>query len=158
MTFPVLTSLVRINGSVYLDSSVLKNAATKLGEQRLSFVLPDDVQLAEVKRWAEEFIVSLHVDIQNRKILIPSGGSPSEMKLGISCGLAYNKEEIIIKQDGCLSVNALLRQPFRAAKPWAFGFARVCPAAYDATEGRCVPQPLAWVLKRTLDIEETNND
>ncbi len=46
----------------------------------------------------------------------------------------------------------------RADRPWTCGFEGVCPAAYDAMEGRCVPHQLASVLKGTFDVEETNID
>ncbi len=139
MTFPVLTSLVRINGAVYSVSNVVKSTATELGEIKLSTFVSDDVQVAEDKRRAEEFIASLLVDDEGRKILIQGGGSHMEMTLGTWRGLEHNRDEILVRREGSLSVIALLHRPLRAAKPWAFGFKRVRPAAYDTTEGRCVP-------------------
>ncbi len=71
---------------------------------------------------AEEFIASLPVDDEGRKILTEGGGSRMEMTLDPSRALVYNKEEILIRQDGFRNVNAVLHGPLRAAQPLAFGF------------------------------------
>ena len=34
----------------------------------------------------------------------------------------------------------------------------MCPAAYDETEGRCVPHQLAAVLQKQLNLEEADMD
>ena len=79
------------------------------------------------------------------------------MTLDASRGLEYNREEIL-RQDGSLTVNAILHRPLRAAKPWGFGFRGVCPAAFDKTDDRCVPHQLEAVLQRTLGIAESDMD
>ena len=72
--------------------------------------------------------------------------------------LEYNREEILIRPDGSLTVSAVLHRPLRAARPWSFGFPGVCPEAYEETEGRCVPHQLEAVLERTLGLKASNMD
>ncbi len=68
--------------------------------------------------------------------------------------LEYNKETIAIRQDGSLTVSALMHRPLRAANPWSFGFKGCIPEAYDATEGRCVSHQLAAVTRKSLRLDE----
>ena len=59
MTFPVITTLTRINGSAYEDKGVLKSTATALGEIKISALVPDSEQLATVKQQAMAFLATL---------------------------------------------------------------------------------------------------
>ena len=68
--------------------------------------------------------------------------------------LEYNKETIAIRQDGSLTVSALMHRPLRAAKPWRFGFKGCVPEAYEATEGQCVLHQLVAVTRKSLKLDE----
>ncbi len=94
----------------------------------------------------------------DRKILFKGGGSAAETTLDEDRSLEYNKEEILIRSDGSLTVSAVLHRPLRSAKPGSFGFPGVCPEAYEETEDRCVPHQLEAVLKRTLGLKASNMD
>ena len=143
VTFPVNMSLVSLNDSVYSDASVLKSTTTSLGEIKLPSLMPDDEQLAEVKRLTEQFIANLPADDEGQRVLIEGGGSQTRMTLDTERAVEYNKEQIIIQQDGSMTVDAVLHRPLRAARPWSFRFRGVCPEAYDPTEGKCVSHQLA---------------
>ena len=80
------------------------------------------------------------------------------MTLDTERAVEYNKEEIIIQQDGSMTVDAVLHRPLRAARPWSFGFRGVCPDAYDPTEGKCVSHQLAAVLEKQLNLQESDLD
>ena len=75
VTFPVNVSLFRINRSMYHNTSVLKSTATSSGEIKLPSLMPDDEQLAEVKRFTEQLIENLPVDDEGQNVLI-AGGEP----------------------------------------------------------------------------------
>ncbi len=80
------------------------------------------------------------------------------MTLNTERGVEHNKEEIIIRQDGSLTVDAVLHRPLRAARPWSFGFCGVCPQAFDPTEGKRVPHQLSAVLEKELNMKESDMD
>ena len=128
-TFPVEQSLLRHNGSVWLDWSVLKSTATDIGEITLPTLMLEEEQLAEVKRRALEYIASLPVDDEGRKVLLKGGGSAAEATLIEGREVEYNREEILIGPDGSLTVSAVLHRPLRASTPWSFGFPGVCPTS-----------------------------
>ncbi len=73
-------------------------------------------------------------------------------------GIQDNKEEIIIRQGGSMTVDAIVHRPFRAAHLWCFGCRGVCPQSYDPTKGRHVPPQLATVLQRQLNLQESDMD
>ena len=50
ITSPVLQTLIRYNGSKWEDETVLKSTATSIGEITLPTLMPEEEQLAEVKR------------------------------------------------------------------------------------------------------------
>ena len=158
ITFPVLQTLIRYNGSKWEDETVLKSTATSIGEITLPTLMPEEEQLAEVKRRALAYIAALPVDDEGRKVLIEGGGSAAQATLMEDRELEYNREEILIRPDGSLTVSAVLHRPLRASKPWSFGFPGVCPEAYEETEGRCVPHQLEAVLERTLGLKAGNMD
>ncbi len=54
--------------------SVPQSIPTELGEINLPTLMPDDEQLTEDKRTAKDFIVSLPVHDEGRKLLIEGGG------------------------------------------------------------------------------------
>jgi hypothetical protein len=76
-----------------------------VGRINASTFIPNGEQFVEVKHRAEEHIVSLPVDAQGRKIIIESGGSQMEATLDTSQGIECHTEEIIVGQDGSLTVN-----------------------------------------------------
>jgi hypothetical protein len=162
VTFPAVSSLVRLNGSVYMDKTVVKSTALTLGEIAVPSLMPSDEQLALVKAKTEEFISTLPRDDDNKKVLIEGGGSTMHMVLddeadpvtGEVRQLEYNKETIAIRQDGSLTVSALMHRPLRAAKPWSFGFKGCVPEAYEATEGQCVSHQLVAVTRKSLKLDE----
>ena len=158
VTCPVNMSLVRLNGSIYSDASVLKSTATSLGEIKLPSLMPDDDQLAEVRRLTEQFVANLRVDDEGQRVIIEGGGSQTRMTLDTERAVEYNKEDIIIQQDGSMTVDAVLHRPLRAARPWSFGFRGVCPEAFDPTEGKCVSHQLAAVLEKQLNLQESDMD
>ena len=165
VTFPVRISLLRINNTTYTDVSVLKSTAVSLGEITVPRTMSDEQQLAEVKRRTMQFLASLELDDNGQKVLVEGGGSSAHVVLdeendkdGRKRENQYNREEILAQPDGSLTVAAVLHRPLRAARPWSFGFAGVCPEAFDETDGRCVPHQLEAVLARTLGLKEADMD
>ncbi len=71
-------------------------------------------------------------------------------------GIEYNKEEIFIRQDSSMTVDAVLHRPLRAARPWGFGFRGVRLEAFDPTEGKSVSHQLAAVRKKQLNVQESD--
>jgi hypothetical protein len=141
------------------EETVLKSTALDaVGEITLPTLMPEEEQLAEVKRRALEYIASLPLDDDGRKILVKGGGSAAYVTLIEGRELEYNREEILIRPDGSLTVSAVLHRPLRASKPWSFGFPSVCPEAYEETEDRCVPHQLEAILERTLGLQVSNMD
>ncbi len=53
--------------------------------------MPDDEQIAMVKRQAEVLIASLPTDDVGRNIIIASGGSQMDMTLDTASSIEYNK-------------------------------------------------------------------
>ena len=153
----MLQTLIRYNGSKWEVETVLESTALEaVGEITLPTLMPEEEQLAEVKRRALEYIASLPVDDEGRKVLVKGGGSAAEATLIGNFPLEYKREEILIRPDGSLTVSAVLHRPLRSAMPWSFGFPGVCPEAYEETEDRCVPHQLEAVLKRTLGLKTSN--
>ncbi len=64
-----------------------------------------------------EYIASLPVDDEGLKVFIQGGGSMPTMTLIEGRELEYNREEILIRPDGSLTVSAVLHTPLRASKP-----------------------------------------
>ena len=81
VTFPAVASLVRLNGSVYMDKTVVKSTALTLGEIAVPSLMPSDEQLALVRAKTAEFISTLPRDDDNKKVLIEGGGSSMHMVL-----------------------------------------------------------------------------
>ncbi len=90
------------------------------------------------------------------RVIFEGGGSVPTVTFNEASPHEYNREEILIRPDGSLTVSAVLHRPLRNARPWCFGFPGVCPEAYEETEGRCVPHQLEAVLKRTLGLKASN--
>ncbi len=80
------------------------------------------------------------------------------MTLDTERGTEHNKEEIIIRQYGCTTVDAVLHRPLRAAQPWSLGFRGVHPEAFDPTEGKRVSHQLAAILKKRHNLQESDID
>ena len=158
VTFPVKQSLMRMNGSVWEEETVLKSTATEIGEITVPTLTPEEEQLEEVKRRAVDYMASLPLDDEGRRVLIEGGGSMKHTTLDESRSLEYNREEILIRPDGSLTVSAVLHRPLRAARPWSFGFPGVCPEAYEENEDRCIPHQLEAVLERSLGLKASNMD
>ena len=154
VTFPVHTTLVRVNGSLFHVDSVLHSTAVGLGEIAVPSLMPDAEQLVEVRRQTAEFIASLSADREGEMVLIEGGGSEAHITLDVGGEIQYNKETISIQPEGGLVVSALLHRPLRASKPWSFGFRGVCQEAFDETEDKCVSHQLAALCKKILKMEE----
>jgi len=159
VTIPVIQTLVRTKNkdrSIYTtDTSVLKSTATPLGEISLPTLMPDEEQLAEVKRRAQAYLDSLP-EADGHKVIFQGGGSEATSVLDPSRPLEYNKESISVLPDGSYNVEALLHRPLRDAKPWMFGFAGVCPEAYDQTESNCVVHQMVAVMQESLSLRESD--
>ena len=119
VTFPVKQTLIRMNGSVWEEQTVLKSSATEIGR---SEIMPQERQLEEVKRRAVDYMASLPLDDEGQRVLIDGGVSMKRTTLDESRQLEYNREEILIRPDGSLTVSAVLHRPLRAARPWSFGW------------------------------------
>ena len=165
VTFPVRSTLLRINGSIYSDESVVKSTAVSLGEITVPHLMSVEEQLAVVKWRTAEYIASLELDDDGEKVLVEGGGSCAHLVLDEGKGkdgkqreIEYNREEILVPPDGNFTVSAVMHRPLRAAKPWSFGFPGVCSEAYEETDGRCVPHQLEAVLERVLGLKESDMD
>ena len=74
ITFPVLQTLLRINGTEWTDFTVIKSTAVEeIGEITLPTLMPEEEQLAEVKRRALAYIASLPLDDEGRKVMLKGG-------------------------------------------------------------------------------------
>ncbi len=70
-----MQTMIRYNDSVWEEESVLKSTATlEIGEITVPTLMPEEEQLAEVKRRALQYIASLPLDDDGRKDLIQGGG------------------------------------------------------------------------------------
>ncbi len=59
ITFPMMQTVIRYNASVWEESTVLKSTALEeVGEITVSTLMPEEEQLAEVKRRALHYITS----------------------------------------------------------------------------------------------------
>ena len=56
VTFPVKQTLIRMNGSVWEEHTVLKSTATEIGEIIVPTLMPQEQQLEKVKRRAVDYI------------------------------------------------------------------------------------------------------
>ncbi len=106
----------------------------------------------EVKRLTEQSLTTLPPDDEGRQLLVEGGGSQIHMTLAKTRGMEHDNEEIHIRQDGNMTVCAVLHRPLRAVRPWTFGLRGVCPAAYDESEGGCVLHQLTAVLQKQLNL------
>ena len=60
ITFPVIQTLIRINGTESMDFTVIRSTAVEeIGEITLPTLMPEEEQLAEVKRRALAYIANL---------------------------------------------------------------------------------------------------
>ncbi len=75
ITFPVRLAMIRHNGSVWTDWSVLKSTATDIGEVTLPTLMPEEEQIAL------HFIASLLLDEDGDKVLVKGGGSAPHVTL-----------------------------------------------------------------------------
>lgn len=159
VSFPTKLIHMKNGQQVWERGSALKSTATPLGEISLSTLMPEEEQLAEVKRRAQAFLDSLSTAHDGNAILLDAADSDSQniVLLDSSQAIQYNKEHIDIRPNGESTVSATLHRPLRAGKPWNFGFAGVCPEAYRESDGRCVQKQLEALTKeqnveKDLDI------
>jgi hypothetical protein len=63
-----------MNGSVWEEETVLKSTATEIGEITVPTLMPEEGQLEEVKRRAVDYMASLPLDDEGRRVLIEGVG------------------------------------------------------------------------------------
>ncbi|MCP3885564.1 MAG: hypothetical protein GY700_08845, partial [Propionibacteriaceae bacterium] len=144
-----------VDRSTYTDTSVLKSSATALGEISLPTLMPNDEQMAEVRRLTQAFLETLP-EVDGFKVFEKGGGSNAKIVLDPDRPLEYNHEMVSVLPDGSYDVSAVLHRPLRDAEPWMFGFAGVCPEASEQTDGRCVPHQMQAVLQKSLGLQESD--
>jgi hypothetical protein len=130
VTFPV--KVMRVEGGVVVweKDSFLKSTATPLGEITVPALMPQEQQLGEVKRRAQEYVDSLpNVPGLDGKVFKLVEDYDITM-LDPSRPIEYNREHIDVRPNGEAVVSAVLHRPLRGDF-LDFGFAGVCPEAYQ---------------------------
>ena len=154
VTFPMKQVRMKDGHVAFERDGVLKSTATALGEISLPTLMPEDQQLAEVKRQTEAFIASLPIleghgddEHSHEKLLLDANSDSLGFGfLDQTRSIEYNREHIDIRPNGEAEVSAVLHRPLRG-KPWSFGYAGVCPQAYEETNGRCVQRQMETLTK-----------
>jgi hypothetical protein len=147
VTFPVKVMRVEDGVVVWEKESFLKSTATPLGEITVPATMPQEQQLAEVKRLAQEYVNSLPNEpgLDGKVFKLVDDVYDITM-LDPSRPIEYNKEHIDVRPNGEAVVSAVLHRPLRGDF-LDFGFAGVCPEAYQDSNGRCVQRQLEALTK-----------
>ncbi len=157
VSFPVKEMHI-VNGDIAWEKeTVLKSTATPLGEITLPTLMPEEQQLAEVKRRADAFVASLSE--------LPGIEGSKEFKivdsynytvLDTTRSIEHNRDHIDIRPNGESVVSAVLHRPLRG-DVLDFGFPGVCPEAYQDSNGRCVQRQLE-ALTKEQNLERDMDD
>jgi hypothetical protein len=146
VTFPVKVMRVEDGVVVWEKESFLKSTSTPLGKITVPATMPQEQQLVEVKRRAQEYVNSLpNVPGLDGKVFKLVEDYDITM-LDPSRPIEYNREHIDIRPNGEAMVSAVLHRPLRGDF-LDFGFAGVCPEAYQDSNGRCVQRQLEAMTK-----------
>ena len=126
VSFPVIVNVARTNGSLYQREDWLPSTALpNLGEIEVSRELPEQQQIAAVRRKVNEYLRTLPKDYvdaaetHEAEVLLPGNESGVASLLDHSREIEYNKLSISAQGD----VTAVLHRPLRQARPWRFDFA-----------------------------------
>lgn len=156
VSFPVKEVHIVDGAVVWEKDTVLQSTATPLGEIALPTLMPDDEQLAEVKRRAQAYIDGLPEEPGLDGKIFKLANQYNVAMLDTSRQIEYNKEHIDIRPDGESTVSAVLHRPLRG-EILDFGFAGVCPEAYQDSGNRCVQKQLE-ALTRCQHLERDMDD